>query len=626
MNLTRWTSPKGSLQSPSEYQHRPLRSKTGIRLARVRHGSGSKGISIDLIEAYAPGAGQQSHQTYDALSYTWGHSPRSKAIWCNDRRLFVTQTLLEALQHFRHPTKDIVLWIDQICICQDRLQERTQQVQMMGKIFQGAKKVSVWLGPHYDDSRAGLQLARQLLVLARQQTIRSLDPSQFEFYGLPKRGHRRWKALAAILRRAWFWRTWVIQEVVLNPNVQFALGDGLLIWEELETIVEVLEGPMALDWHFDMAVSTEELPFCRINRIRKRHQLSTGLGADVSPATSEQDPSGTSALLATDLQDEDFNAELNLLNLLLMTRDLGATDPHDKVYALLGLGKHEMVPDYESRPETVFNDFALTIVGDVFRKMPQNPGEVGIRNEATEVRNLLMLLACAGKQNQRLQLHSWTPDWSTNLTSRPLMFHQGSRAGGDILEKVDWSHDTGLQLCGKLIDTIGVAGSILLTCESRHADVSEWWQEAVEVAHSRTAISPGSTANVDAFDALRKALGLCKHGYYRGMHRRASLLDESDIQGSEVSVQHNVHQTMILGPTRGRVMISTTTGFLGLAPHGSEEGDMIFVVLGVHVPFVLRPLSDGTFHLIGEAYMQGIMHGEALSMGFAMDFHDVYLR
>jgi hypothetical protein len=80
----------------------------------------------------------------------------------------------------------------------------------MGDIFAGARKVSVWLGPHAGDSKAGLQLAKQLLSIHRHTSVTRLDPVQLEAHGLPRRGHRKWKALAAILRRPWFWRTWIV--------------------------------------------------------------------------------------------------------------------------------------------------------------------------------------------------------------------------------------------------------------------------------------------------------------------------------------------------------------------------------------------------------------------------------
>ena len=113
MSLTRWRSPP---TSPGlellDFRYGPLKSfKTSIRLAKIKPGSGNKGISIELIESFVTVPGQRSQIEYDALSYTWGEGRRTKNIICNGRRLAVTPTLIEALHHFRHADHEVVLWI-----------------------------------------------------------------------------------------------------------------------------------------------------------------------------------------------------------------------------------------------------------------------------------------------------------------------------------------------------------------------------------------------------------------------------------------------------------------------------------------------------------------------------------
>ena len=186
------------------------------------------------------------------------------------------------------------------------------------------------------------------------------------------------------------------------------------------------------------------------------------------------------------MTDDDDDPEL--LDLLLMSRGLGATDPRDKIYALLGLGKHDINPDYSMSPEGVFNDFALQTIGIVI--------DIAARREAAglelsphdrEVRRAMVLLACAGRQNQKLELPSWVPDWTVNLASRPLIFGLGNQrfsAGGDKLGVFDWHHESGLQLGGILLDTVQFVGSVLLDFDARewgidqHALVASWWWDS----------------------------------------------------------------------------------------------------------------------------------------------------
>lgn len=320
MSLTQWKSPPAGLDL-TNFHYTRLKSKNAIRLLHLVPGSGNKGIAITLVDSFLCNPGQSS--SYDALSYTWGDGQPDKPITCDGRRLMVTQTLLEALRYFRDPDRPVVLWVDQICICQDRVSEKNQQVQMMGKIFKTARKVIVWLGNHYDDSRAGMQLAVQLLDISARH--RFLSPDQLEAHGLPKRGTRRWTSLAAILRRPWFYRTWIVQEVVFNPQVEVVLGDCSLSWDDLEKIVDLVEGPVTRRWQLDATMNAWELPFSRINRIRQWHHRHL-------PQQPHQSVKGGVPTCEVDNPCHRNEGSIDLLDLLVMARGLGATDPRDKVY------------------------------------------------------------------------------------------------------------------------------------------------------------------------------------------------------------------------------------------------------------------------------------------------------
>ncbi len=60
----------------------------------------------------------------------------------------------------------------------------------------------------------------------------------------------------------------------------------------------------------------------------------------------------------------------------------------------------------------------------------------------------------------------------------------------------------------------------------------------------------------------------------------------------------------------------TMNGYLGLVPLATEIGDVICIVYGSCVPFVLRPCKDikGAFRPVGQCYIHGIMEGEAMKM------------
>lgn len=63
----------------------------------------------------------------------------------------------------------------------------------------------------------------------------------------------------------------------------------------------------------------------------------------------------------------------------------------------------------------------------------------------------------------------------------------------------------------------------------------------------------------------------------------------------------------------GRRLGTAANGWLCLLPGNTEAGDRIILARGGRVPLVIRPLTgdDGCFSFVGEAYIHGIMDGEA---------------
>ena len=64
-----------------------------------------------------------------------------------------------------------------------------------------------------------------------------------------------------------------------------------------------------------------------------------------------------------------------------------------------------------------------------------------------------------------------------------------------------------------------------------------------------------------------------------------------------------------------RCLFITKKGYLGLGPWNMKEEDVVFLVPGADAPIVLRPAED-KWKLVGEAYVHGIMHGEAKDLSF----------
>lgn len=62
----------------------------------------------------------------------------------------------------------------------------------------------------------------------------------------------------------------------------------------------------------------------------------------------------------------------------------------------------------------------------------------------------------------------------------------------------------------------------------------------------------------------------------------------------------------------GRLLFITEAGYLGLGPEEAQPADLLVVLPGADVPFVLRSADGDEHSVIGECYLHGFMDGEAV--------------
>ena len=78
-------------------------------------------------------------------------------IYCDDSDnnsgiLCVTENLYATLQRHRPVDQPITMWIDAICINQNDLEERCQQLLLMREIYSKSSRLFVWLGEDVCDT------------------------------------------------------------------------------------------------------------------------------------------------------------------------------------------------------------------------------------------------------------------------------------------------------------------------------------------------------------------------------------------------------------------------------------------------------------------------------------------
>lgn len=89
---------------------------------------------------------------YHAISYTWGDPDSNTTILINDQPFSVRKNCEFALKQARWHGKSRYYWVDAICIDQGNLNEKSKQVEMMGRIYKRAEHVLAYVGDHIEDS------------------------------------------------------------------------------------------------------------------------------------------------------------------------------------------------------------------------------------------------------------------------------------------------------------------------------------------------------------------------------------------------------------------------------------------------------------------------------------------
>jgi hypothetical protein len=119
-----------------------------IRPAHIKPGAWDDPIPCDLLPAslYLP-------PTYETLSYVWGDKKIKKPIALEGCYFEVTINLHGALRRLRATAETRIIWINALCINQKDNDERSQQVNLMGAIYEGCEQVLIWLGDSYEDKQ-----------------------------------------------------------------------------------------------------------------------------------------------------------------------------------------------------------------------------------------------------------------------------------------------------------------------------------------------------------------------------------------------------------------------------------------------------------------------------------------
>jgi hypothetical protein len=141
-----------------------------------------------------------SNVEYDALSYMWGDATQADCVVVDGAAIPIAWNLARALEYLREfkGSESLRIWIDAICIDQDSLVERAEQVAMMRSIYCNAKCVRIWVNePSLDEDCAAVAALKSFELNAERKHDGLTGDSCF------------WEPITPIFQNNYWGRVWM---------------------------------------------------------------------------------------------------------------------------------------------------------------------------------------------------------------------------------------------------------------------------------------------------------------------------------------------------------------------------------------------------------------------------------
>jgi hypothetical protein len=546
--------------------------------------------------------GLDSDAEYEALSYVWGDLNTQKDVDIGGQRTPVTDNLHLALQRLRHPTKTRTIWIDQLCINQSDNLERSSQVAMMRDIYQKSSCCIIWLG-----ELEGISSRSAADVFDFIKEVAAFGMT--EYRGLPTllqnapKGGKAREAFAAFAMygNPWWSRIWTIQEAIIPPHASFVWGHLSVSRQDVSAAAQNLRSNI-LHSPFDKLFE-----FQRVQHYELLRRMIYPVHGFIYSTTID-----------------------GPLDLLMRWRHRDATDPRDKVYALMGLLPDTALPsargyDYEAPASLLFANVTFDL----------------IRLEG----NLRSLIGSCEMPHRTSHLPTWAIDFaSTNRVAQRQLkwwghshrYGQFSACGQRALEASLSSNSMSLSLTGLYLDKIEVTSNVWEVADDVAIGINElhntlvYWDELLQqwrTSHD----SPAEYVTGETWESafFRTSLGdlimkeypvqraLPEHVNYLVKWMTALMHDKRSLKYDKAI---NSLYESLCGMLPNQAFFVTVKGYIGVGPPDARSGDQVWILCGGQVPFVLRETHqestafDGACErsLVGDAYVHGIMDGEAV--------------
>ena len=549
----------------------------------------------------------QSKPDFVALSYVWGNEKNRKDILLRDDPSNVTANLELALRYMQCVKGLSHIWIDALCINQADHEEKALQVGFMADIYSNARTTYMWLGAPVYFSNVAMDSIRTIKTIPRKSW-----------------GNARLFAVAQLLARPYWTRVWVVQEAFYSRRAIVKCGHDEVDFNSFYDLVDFM------DFH-NSRPRTDRCPENPDQNLIRLYKF----------------PFRLLFKLCTRDRPKETPIQIDMFRWLNYSDSFSSTLPRDRVFAFLNLAfvmdKKHIKPDYSitKSDRRIFSEVTAYIV----------------RSRSPTQYLLPLQLRQVGKM---LDLPSWVPDWTIPphhdqiITGPKAPRHCAGQddsmwkklcpdldpLGSDILNRpVQFRFSEDLEtfiIRGAVVEKIAYAVSVAdgdqlarkhnfrdkarSVIQREVLDACRDWEARAFGNHCN---AYGSTAGLS--DAIWRTMmsnkcqdgtsppsadyGVCYEEWKDAVTRRDLAINNPKL------IEFDTHVTTLC-ELRGFCL--TEKGHVGLVPSTTREGDIVCIFQDGRVPVILRAEKD--YHVwIGEAYIHGIMFGEALRAAEAID-------
>ncbi|KAF2257736.1 hypothetical protein CC78DRAFT_549686 [Lojkania enalia] len=489
----------------------------------------------------------------------------------------------------------------------------------MGEIYSRAQEVIAWLGPAAEDSdlavdwivqfgtrsyNLGIGMTPELRLrhlLSRFEDNKALPSDDLTsflrelnaqlFTTDPTSSMRLCEALSKILKRPYWGRIWVVQEVVSARTIIFMCGKARITETAMHHALRLLR-------NFRHYVTTMRVSL----NVRQPVMEPSIIHVDT------QDPINL-------LKTRRAAASLPLIHLLRTHRKFYASDPRDKVFALLGLASDAETlgirVDYHQTFEQVFTAVAEKLLLNGF----------------------VEVLSLTDSETSQHALPSWVPDWPHDNRRMPLQqrgLDRSARIHTSCLQPPYAAGRTNaashikfkpieitaplLGVKGRLIGEILDVGAVW-----KAGGVSQWLDDLERLSYQVYIDLGASDQRLHALYRTSVADQQIRDGSSKPRLSEVKLqkilqyLASKDLKSMEIDhliedgLGHYYQQLHDIAISRRPLLVSGK--YMGIGPSEAEAGDIIYTLYGSDVPHLFRsiPGNSRCFQLIGEVYIHGAM-------------------